>query len=321
MSKSKNRNNKKGPNYKLAPEQFFALNKEFYENYMKGYFPAKISDLADKLSNTNDYYQYIKMKKFKVGKLEFNNCFDNTDDIANYAKIELMDSYYHGLESFLRIFIAHATLKNCPWLEMCGLTTKRYRVAVEKLANNDFDWLNEEYTGDITVLYVLTGYNEIPESITVEDLKGLRYWISWSANELLNHNEHNSYKHGLALFPRQQNMKILNGEKTLFSFSGDTIETIQPEEKSDRFVWTKSSKYIKCDVYATILHVIANLINSVINIGKYHYINAEHKIDWLPNEKINPMMILEGNDLSEEIGVSGLKGIVHGPKQELLYYK
>lgn len=49
---------KKG--YKLAKEQLLTLNKEFYNNYLNGYFLLKITDLVDKLSNPNDYIDYIK---------------------------------------------------------------------------------------------------------------------------------------------------------------------------------------------------------------------------------------------------------------------
>lgn len=306
--------NKKGPNYKLAKEQLLSLNKEFYNNYLNGYFLLKITDLVDKLSNPKDYIDYIKNKNLEIGKLKFENPLDNENDIVDFAKIELMDSYYHGLESFIRIFIAHATLKECPWIEMSGLSMSKYKNAIKKLANDDFEWLNNKLNGDITVLFVLTGYDKIPESITQEDLKGLRSWI------LLNHKEHNSYKHGLTLFAKPENISLSENTNTLFSFKGDAIQTLQTEEKKERFVWIKSSKYIKYDEYGTILHVIANFIDNIISIGKFHHINAEYKIGWLPNKDFNPIMILSGGDLSEQSGIQDLKYIMQGSKQELLYY-
>lgn len=317
----KNSIKKNGPNYELAKEQLLSLNKEFYNNYLNGYFLLKITDLVDKLSNPNEYIDYIKNKKFEIGKLKFENSYNNENDIVDFAKIELIDSYYHGLESFIRIFIAHATLKECPWIEMSGLSMSKYKSAIERLANDDFEWLNDKFNGDITVLFVLTGYDKMPENITQEDLKGFRNWVSWIAKELLNHKEHNSYKHGLTVFTKLENISLSDKTTTLFSFNGDAIQTLQTEEKKERFVWVKSSKYIKYDEYGTILHVIANFINNIIYIGKFHYINAEYKIGWLPNKDLNPIMILSGSDLSDQIGIQGLKCIMHGSKQELSYYK
>lgn len=309
------------PNYKLAKEQFPSINKQFYNDYFNGYFLFKITDLVDKLANPSNYLNYIKDEKLELGKLGFDNPIENENDIMNFAKIELIDSYYHGLESFIRLFLAHASLKDCPWIEICNLSINSYQSAIRKLANDDFDWLNDKLNGDITVLYVLTGYDKIPEGITQEDLKGLRFWISWISKELLDHKEHNSYKHGLALFSKQANVRMSNSETTLFSFNGDSINTLQVEKKSDRNVWVNSSKYIKYDRYCTILQVVSRLINNMILVGKYHYIDADYKIEWLPNKDFNPIMIMSDNDLSEESGIQGLKCEVKGSSKTLLYYK
>lgn len=321
MKNSTKKFDKIGPNYKVAKEQFPLINKKFYDEYLDGYILIKVTDLVDKLTNPKKYINYIKDKKFKLGELQFNSPTLNENDIINFAKIELMDLYYHGLESFIRLFLAHASLKECPWLEMTKLSMDSYKSAITKLANDDFDWINNKLNGDITVLYTFMGYSELPEGITQEDLKGFRLWVSWIAKELLDHKEYNSYKHGLALFSKQENFGIKNDESSFLSFNGDSIHTLQVEKKSDRHVWVQSAKFVKYDIYCTILTIVSNLIDSIILIGKYHYIGAEYKINWLPNKDCNPTMILSKSNSSDKSIIQELGCTVKYLKQELLYYK
>ncbi len=252
MSKKKKENKKQSANYKLEKEQLFELNREFYNNYMSNYFLLKTADIVDKISNSNSYIEYLKGKTFKIDKVSFTADNLENSELQSYGKIELMDTYYHVLECLIRTFVAHAKMKQCPWIEMSELSTQKYKNCIKKIANSDFSWLNNELDSDITVLYTITGHKDI-SVISREDLDGLKLWLSWSANELLNHKEHNSYKHGLTLFTKHQNFSINNTKGKLIEYSGDTICTLQIEEKPNRYVWTKVFKSIKCDEYISMM--------------------------------------------------------------------
>ncbi|MDD3570912.1 MAG: hypothetical protein PHY44_07420 [Lachnospiraceae bacterium] len=89
----------------------------------------------------------------------------------------------------------------------------------------------------------------------------------------------------------------------------------------DRNVWVQSSKYVKYDQYGCVLHVVTNLINNIIMVGKYRYIGANHEIGWLPNKDFNPIKIMSADDISEKSGIQGLKCEMKCSKRELDYYK
>ena len=153
----------------LATEQFPELNKEFYENFMEDYYLIKLDNLLNIITRTSEYQKSIEMAEIKLGKIGAKLGGAEENQLQKYAKLELATTYFHCLETFIRLFIAHAKLVSCPWIELSGLSIKSYRDALQKLSQGDFDWLNSKLSGDSTILLVLTGCKELPEGIEKED--------------------------------------------------------------------------------------------------------------------------------------------------------
>ncbi|HII4499891.1 TPA: hypothetical protein ACY4SM_001904 [Clostridium perfringens] len=311
-------NNKKmNADKNLAKEQFKDLNKEFYSNYMDEYYFIKLNNLLNMISRTNEYQESIDKVEVELGKIKTTLDASNTEKIQQYAKMELTNTYFHCLETFIRLFISHANLSGCPWLDISRLTIQDYRRALKRLANDEFEWLNNKLSGDNTVLFVLLGYSELPKEMDKKDLKGFRKWISWAANELLNNYEYNTFKHGLAIYTNFTGFKMENSMGEFFKKYDECLQFLKREENDRRFVWVKKTIFIPYDSRVAIIYTFAHLIKDILVVGNYLYSNGEYKIEWIPNHKFTPEFVFNNNEES----IKGIPIQVKGYSMQLKYYK
>ena len=176
---------KPGPKENLIPGQEFSINKMFYRDYMIEYFDEKVILLVDLLNDSKEYVKKITEKELNVGNLKFKT--DDTADsnkLEKYAKCELVDTYYHCLETFMRLFIAHSSFEVCPLIELTAIDTRQYHKIINQIAKGDFENLNNKYSVDDTILLVLIGSKKDSDIISDEQLNNLKSWIVFCATEL-----------------------------------------------------------------------------------------------------------------------------------------
>ena len=150
-----------------------------------------------------------------------------------------------------------------------------------------------------------------------KDLDGLREWIIWAANELLENYEYNTFKHGLAIYTNINGFRLQNSDKVEMKKNGECLQFISRKEKERRYVWQKNVVFIPYDSRATIILTFAYFIKNIIAVGKYIYTGGEYKIDWVPNHEFNPKFVFK----SDEEAIPGIPIQVKGYSIELLYYK
>ena len=122
----------KGPKEGILPEQIQDINKMFYRDFSLGYFENKIVSLLEIITDNNKYTKSLENRSFKIGKLEIKNIEEvNAEEMLKYAKSEIVSTYYHCLETFMRLFIAHAKHSESPLME---LTTLNFREVILKLS-------------------------------------------------------------------------------------------------------------------------------------------------------------------------------------------
>lgn len=301
----------------LDIEQFKELNNEFYSNYMDEYYFVKLENLLNLISRTEDYIANIDKQEIELGKVKCTLGNSSSEKIKQYSKIELTTTYFHCLETFIRLFIAHSSLTGCPWLDISRLSIQDYRKSLRKLSKGDFEWLNNKMNGEKTILFTLLGYSEIPKEMNKKDLDGLREWIIWAANELLENYEYNTFKHGLAIYTNINGFRLQNSDKVEMKKNGECLQFISRKEKERRYVWQKNVVFIPYDSRATIILTFAYFIKNIIAVGKYIYTGGEYKIDWVPNHEFNPKFVFK----SDEEAIPGIPIQVKGYSIELLYYK
>lgn len=176
---------KPGPKENLIPRQEFDINKIFYRDYMVEYFDEKVILLVDLLSDSEEYAKRITSKELNIGNLKFKSD-DNTDSgiLEKYAKCELVNTYYHCLETFMRLFIAHSSFEPCPLIELTAIDTRQYHNMINQIAIGNFEKLNDKYSVDDTILLVLIGSKKDSGNVSDEQLVNLKDWIKFCAVEL-----------------------------------------------------------------------------------------------------------------------------------------
>lgn len=305
------------PDVNLAKEQFRELNKQFYDGFLTEYFDLKLANYMCILSSKNSYTDFLLKSNAKVGESQFD--FDKDSfkpgEIEKYAKLELAMTYYHCLETFVRLFLAHATLSECPWLEVSKLSTKRYKKMLDSLNNDDFRNINDVLSEDDTILFVLTGFHKRPNEISVEDIQGFRKWITWSAHQLVATYDYNSFKHGLAISPKQTGFKMMDlDDNVALEVHGDALEFISKAEKGTRYVWNREIIWIPYDSRAAAIFTISKLIQNIMGVGRAVHLKEPLISEWLPNKDWSPDYLILKKDGQPLFSVTGMK-------LELAYYK
>ncbi|MCY8486373.1 hypothetical protein MOC97_13000 [Bacillus atrophaeus] len=305
-----------GPDYKLDEYQFKSLNEEFYKGFLDDFYSVKVVNLLSLITNAEKFINDIKDKPIEIDKLTIipNDRTVGEKSVVNYAKVELAMSYFHCLETFIRLFIAHAKLSGCPWLDLARLSIPKYKEALKKISEGKFKDLNDRVDEDQMILYVFTGQKEPDDKITKEFIEGYKEWLSFAASQLLETYDYNSFKHGLAVSSSQNGITIFKDDGTpLFKAHGDVIEHLTRTRREDRFKWAKQMNFVSYDKKVTFIITLERLMRSILDVGEGDYVNNGCKeVNVFKAHEFLPDRILIEKE--GEIQMSSYL-------QELLYYK
>ncbi len=269
---------KPGPKENLIPGQEFDINKMFYRDYMVEYFDEKVILLVDLLSDSEEYVKRITSKELNVGNLKFKSDENaNSNKLEKYAKCELVDTYYHCLETFMRLFIAHSSFEPCPLIEVTAIDTRQYHKIINQIARGNFENLNDKFSVDDTILLVLIGSKKDSNNVSEGQLSNLKNWIIFCAKELQKMNEYNSFKHGLSMFSGFGAMKATDpttGE-VLFSKEGDAIHILESKEDTKQYKFNLTNIFVEYDFKVILILFYNELIKNIINIGNFRYVTND----------------------------------------------
>lgn len=281
---------KPGPKNNLLPGLEDNINKMFYRDFMVEYFDEKVILLVDLLGDSKKYVERLINKELSIDSLKFKS--DDAGDpkkLEKLAKCDLIDTYYHCLETFMRLFIAHASFEPCPLIELTALDTHGYHKKLNQIADGNFDSLNDKFSGDDTILLVLIGSKKNSNLVNDKQLNNLKSWIVFCAKELQKMNEYNSFKHGLSMFAGFGSMKITNPDdgKTVLEKEGDAIHILESKETETQYKFNLTSIFIEYDVKVALIFFYNELIKNIIQVGNYRYVTNDK------NTKINSFHFTE----------------------------
>ncbi len=276
------------PDKDLSPRQIYKLNKEFYENYYTDYFATKLFILGSMFSNSDDFLNIINENDVEVGVYQVDSDTINVEksEIIKFVKLELSILYYHCIETFLRLFIAHSEFKQCPWLELSRYTDyRKFKKKIHKMSKGKFDFAYDKLDPDQIVTYILYGTEdlgemELPGTITKElALETLKEWIIWSSKELLNVYDYNSYKHGLTVYSDSKGFELVGKDGKKIKEHGEGLVFLNKVKKVERYKWQKTFIFTPLDYRAVMVHILQGLIRNIINIGKRTYLEEADSLD------------------------------------------
>src|SRR5699024_9538683 len=152
--------------------------------------------------------------------------------------LEIAMSFFHCMEAFVRLFIAHAKLSGCSWLDLAKLSLPKYKKELESISKGTLELLKTQISDDETSVDVFTGYINPEYKITVDFIQGYKEWLSFAASQLLETYDYNSFKHGLAISPNQNGFTLGKpGEEFKIEAHGDVVEHLKRMKRQDRIIW------------------------------------------------------------------------------------
>lgn len=273
----KNRKNKeklKGPKEDLLPGQTQNINEMFYRDFSLDYFENKIINLLEIIDNSKEYISRVENRYFKVGKFEFDGVSNiDENNVIKYAKSELISTYYHCLETFMRLFIAHAKFTECPLMDLTALSIEEYHCIINELSKGNIKVLNNKLTIDKVILRTAIGIENTENSpLSEKELKNLKDWIIWCAQELKNIPEYNSLKHGLSMLIGYGEIGIPNSDPPFYK-KGDAVHILQSKKDDGRFKFSLNNIFTEYDFKVILVHFFSQLIENIMKIGKIRFVS------------------------------------------------
>jgi hypothetical protein len=259
---------KKGPDEELVPQQFNELNEEFYKDYFSEYFTIKFAITANLINQSEKMLEIINNPQNNVifGELKVDPFKIKKEELIKFGKLELSTMYYHCIETFLRLFLAHVTIPQCPWLEIGReINYGKFKEKVTYLAEGNFDFGNTDWYVDESVSYVFTGFKKLPNTVnSSEIINSLKEWIKWAAKELLEVYEYNTYKHGLAVFTDKRGFTLRDPDNIKMEEHEESLKIIHKHKKGDRWIWKEKVIFTRFDFRSTCILVLQKLISNII---------------------------------------------------------
>lgn len=297
----------------LAPIQFAEIDEEFFNSYNIEYFDLKCLDIIQKLDNPDSLYAHTLNKKFTVDGITIENKEDiKAEDVLSYAKLDLVSTHYHCLESFMRLFIALNKNCGCIALALASLDSRIFRDVVKNIAKGNFSDVGTSATD--TILKAFIGNNKRPDTITDKDCENWKNWIQEIAKKIVDSNANNSYKHGFYLQPNISGIKISNEETPfVLEAKGDSLINYTIKEKSGRKIWVKRTKLVNYGVMLTEITIVSRMIRSMIEVRKLKGTTVQL---YYPDERITYQEIEKMS-----INTKGISAVLSNMEMDLLYYQ
>ena len=283
MQKKKHNKQMLNPDKGLSVSSIKQLNNEFYKNYFKEYFGIKMTVLLWLINSKEDVIDTItNSDNLKIGLFGLPKGIKFTDsEIEQYVKLELATEYYHCMETFLRLFLAHIEIPECPWLEISRDTNySNFKNKIKKLAEGKFDFKHKELSIDELFLFVFYGVDDVSKigcdennSVKIDNKTAvsiLKNYVSKAAQELLTVYDYNAFKHGLAVYAKKSGFALGQPDDKIEE-NGDSLIFLNKNKDNNRLKWQKTSVFSFLDYRCSMIWIISGLCSNLLNIGDRTY--------------------------------------------------
>lgn len=255
-----------------------------------------VEELQRKFFGQYDYYFWIHKANAllffiknpeNIKNMKAQEDIYDDDVILQALKMELHMSSFHSTESLFRQVFSIIYNPELPWIWIARCHHTRLSDLIEKakkggltaLAANPEDWLR-------TNLYPTIDYKHERYEKSKASAIFVANYLNHLAVEFIDHNEYNSYKHGLHCFPGIQTLTAINDatSKTEFESENDVIEFLEFKNYQDEDgKCQKVSLISKSYEYARDYNIIR--MNSAIMYNLFYKKGMDVKLSFNPNGK------------------------------------
>lgn len=266
---------------RLADLEIADLNRRFYSGYDTNYFLQKCLYLSALLkqpqavSDTLAAGVEFKKLKFSVDAGDF------LDKLPANLKAEIVQTYFHAIETLFRLMFAHSATTDFPWLELSTQTSfKKFKQNVEKFTKKKYFVIpHEEGIGSL-----FYGHRKRPEPVPADSwdktIRNIDEYLNHFAKDLLQSYAYNSYKHGLAAFPDELGFNF-GGPESMINVEKDDalfILSHEPDKKREGYnLLNRHFIFSRWETKFALVFQITQLIENIIAVGRVRYAKGELK--------------------------------------------
>lgn len=274
----------------LVPDQFPALNKQFYERCPADYFGHRLRLLLTFWGRPDDVLDLFE-EGVTVGELSAGGHVDLKDDsVERFVAADLEVLWHHTAESMLRAYLAHRDLPACPWLEVARLRQHarfKRRVESEILtaeADDLLAGLGKVLTGTDDAGTRTRAYGHSLRS----ELEATALTMRRVAERYLDHsNAYNSAKHGLAVFAGDHGLSIGDTESPIIDEQGPALSYLEERTGPDGHRrWHRTITWLHLDQMVGSIVWLNRLLESTWTIARARYLEEEPAKIHLPTREI-----------------------------------
>lgn len=275
------------PDKDLAPEQFAARNREFYNGARpSAYLTRRLRLLMLSLGRADDLATLLA-EGVDFGPLTFRVDGEPSDEEdeerRHFASTETLVLVHHSTEAFLRLLIAHEAVPACPWIELARLWKPGdFKGRIAALRHGPSDEAERRRFAEVLLGGVLP-----PDGST--DDESLSVWsagidtamrfIALSADRLLQEAPtYNAAKHGLAVVSTTGSLflgskddpfplDISTGEGPLLTSIG-----FQRQTSTEPARWVKTSTWIRIQEDVIFVWLTLRMMDNLWAVARARYL-------------------------------------------------
>lgn len=185
-----------------------------------------------------------------------------------YLVTESESLLHHAAETLIRLFLAHADMPACPWLEVAGLLNFREF----RQRNADLVEQAERHGLDEAISEVfLAGADAAAEYVE----PARRVLLMAAARLRDDANAYNSVKHGFAVQPGEASFSIApsDGGGTPFAAGGPAISYLERQPDPDGgATWYTKTQWVDVRSNLLLTQLITSLIDSLWSVARARYL-------------------------------------------------
>jgi hypothetical protein len=282
---------KPSPDDLLANENYAGLNETFYAAEPADYFSQRLENLILVAGNSAALDRLMEegvtFRSLTVGGGPPQGA-DPADQAKKRDKAAKSAEHFviaeaevlaqHVGETLLRLYLAHAAVPPCPWLEISRLRSPaEFKERVSRRFGDDTDPSDPAHLAAVARVFYLTddpaslGPVPPPQDQWETSLANIEGYLRHFADQFLKRAAlYNAAKHGLALRPTEMSMKL--GDGSVLSADGPIIQYLQIRDDDGQPRWSKVNHWVSSDRQMALIYRACKLVETLWEVARIRYL-------------------------------------------------
>lgn len=265
------------------------LNKIFYARYPRHYFKSALQlataayhDPVQTLSPLSEQVHLKREPGQGVLRVQVTVEPEDAAAIRETARLQIASLYFHSLETFVRLFLAHAPEVECPWMQLVRDEGQPFVEKLKQLENMSATWETRDNPVDEHVRIAFFPVTD-PEPGIRAAFSNAKSWLRFAAQECRQARVHNAFKHGISVRSGEPGLAVFSGvdprteaeAKPVVEWSGEALITLARVKQPDRTRdWIMEHRKLSVTETVGIVFLVQRWIQAVLDVGELRYLDC-----------------------------------------------